>query len=487
MNDIIKNIMIKHTIRNNSIIQKIGDTSIIYKLSGNRKKKRASFNKNKRGGNGEEKSKDDKGDKDDKGKDDKGKDDKGKDNEGEGNEGEGEEGEGEEGEGEKGEGEKGEGDKSEGDPSKDANGKCVGEDKCAASDLVDKLKGPKKKIDSMDKIVKDKVNNVMKDAWTNLSDKAKCPLYAAEKIPDMMSNIVDKVGKSTAGAFDNVSNSIKNLFDQVSGQEIKGYPDIFGPFEVAYAFVITKIQNVINKIALGEDADKILASPEITSGELLDKIMKNSKMYKDLVKEAEIRDIFKDWMKNYTDALLETLDIAKPEIDRINTEINTIIEGMGDNVGESLSHALVNVVRSAVSNLPVVGGIVSAVLSADELGEEILNACRPPVAKGAGAILPVINGVNKQVDKTKCQINDLVKKIEPIMEKMEKKMNSVGEKMNKPAIQGGGVKTVKNIGKKINNSTRCLKYMLSRFSNKNITRRNKRFKNHKKSVKGIKV
>ena len=487
MNDIIKNMMIKHTIRNNSIIQKIGDISIVYKLSGNRKKKRASYNKNKRGGNGgEEKSKDDKGDKGDKGKGDKG--DKG--NEGEGEEGEGEKGEGEKGEkGEKGEGEgdKGEGDKSEGDPSKDANGKCVGEDKCAATELVGPLKGPKEKIDSVDKIVKDKVNNTMKDVWTNLSDKAKCPLYAAEKIPDMMSNIVDKVGKSTAGAFDNVSNSIKNLFDQVSGQEIKGYPDIFGPFEVAYAFVITKIQNVINKIALGEDADKILASPEITSGELLDKIMKNSKMYKDLVKEAEIRDIFKDWMKNYTDALLETLDIAKPEIDRINTEINTIIEGMGDNVGESLSHALVNVVRSAVSNLPVVGGIVSAVLSADELGEEILNACRPPIAKSAGAILPVINGVNKQVDKTRCQLNDLVKKIEPIMEKMEKKMNSVGEKMNKPAIQGGGVKTVKNIGKKINNSTRCLKYMLSRFSNKNITRRNKRFKNHKKSVKGIKV
>ena len=469
MTDIIKNMMIKNTIRNNSIIQKIGDTFIVYKLSGNRKKKHTSYKKNKSGGNGEDK------DKGDEGKSDEGKSDGDKGDESKG------EGEGDESKGE------GEGD---GDPSKDANGKCVGEDKCAASDIAAKLQEPQEKIESMDKIVKDKVNNTMKDMWTNLSDKAKCPVYAAEKIPDMMSNIVDKVGKSTAGAFDNVSNSIKNLFDQVSGQEIKGYPDIFGPFEVAYAFVITKIQNVINKIALGEDADKILASPEITSGELLDKIMKNSKMYKDLVKEAEIRDIFKDWMKNYTDALLETLDIAKPEIDRINTEINTIIEGMGDNVGESLSHALVNVVRSAVSNLPVVGGIVSAILSADKLGEEILNACRPPIAKGAGAILPIVNGVNKQVDKTKCQINDLVKKIEPIIKKMEnkmnsvgEKMNSVGEKMNKPAIQEGGVKTVKNIGKKINNSTRCLKYMLSRFSNKNITRRNKRFKNHKKSIK----
>jgi hypothetical protein len=401
----------------------------------------------------------------------------------------GEEEEKEEKEGEKeGDGEdKGDGDdgkKKEGDgegenSSKDANGKCVGKDSCAGARRAADLQAPKKEFDSMDKIVKDKMYNGMKNAWTNLSDKAKCPIYVGKTLPEIIPNMITKIGQSTAGAFNNVSNSIKNLFDQVSGQDIKGYPNIFGPFEVAYAAVIIKIQNVINKIALGADADKILADPKIKSGELLDKMMRTSKRYKDAIKDAEIRNIFKDWMKNYTDALLETLDVAKPEVDRINKEINNIIEGMGDNIGESLSHALVNVAQSAVANVPVVGGIVSAVLSADQLGQEIINACKPPIAKGAGIVMPVVNGINKQIDKTKCQMNDLAKKFEPVMKKLDK-------------LEGGGGKnkTVKNVGKKINNTTRRVEYMLSRFGNNqrktriHLRKRNKRntLKSNKKYI-----
>ena len=339
--------------------------------------------------------------------------------------------------------------------------------------MASKLSAPAEGYKDAETMVKDKIFNTMKDAWTNLTDKAKCPIYVAEKIPDMIPNMIEKIGKSTAGAFDNVANSIKNLFDQVSGQEIKGYPNMFGPFEVAYAFVIIKIQNVINKIALGADADKILADPEIKSGELLAKMMRTSKRYKDAIKEAEFQGIFKDWIKNYTDALLETLDIAKPEIDRINTELNNIIEGMGDNIGESLSHALVNVVRSVVSNIPLVGGIVSAVMSADQLGQEIINACKPPVAKGAGIIMPIVNGVNKQVDKTKCQIDKLVKKIEPLMLKFESKEGGGGGGSGSSG-SSRQKKTVKNIGKRINNATRRVEYMLSRF--RNITRK----RHHKK-------
>jgi len=368
--------------------------------------------------------------------------------------------------------------------SKDANGKCVGKDSCAGDGIAANLQAPKKEFDSMDKIVKDKMYNSMKNAWTNLSDKAKCPIYVGKTLPEIIPNMITKIGQSTAGAFNNVSNSIKNLFDQVSGQDIKGYPNIFGPFEVAYAAVIIKIQNVINKIALGADADKILADPKIKSGELLDKMMRTSKRYKDAIKDAQTRDVFKDWMKNYTDALLETLDVAKPEVDRINKELNNIIEGMGDNIGESLSHALVNVVQSAVANVPIVGGIVSAVLSADELGQEIINACKPPIAKGAGIVMPVVNGINKQIDKTKCQLDDLAKLFEPVMKKLDKQEGGG---------RGGKNKTIKNVGKKINNTTRRVEYMLSRFGNNqrktriHLRKRNKRntLKSNKKYIKKI--
>jgi hypothetical protein len=163
-------------------------------------------------------------------------------------------------------------------------------------------------------------------------------------------------------------------------------------------------------------------------------------------------------------------------VDRINKELNTIIEGMGDNIGESLSHALVNVVQSAVANVPIVGGIVSAVLSADELGQEIINACKPPIAKGAGIVMPVVNGVNKQIDKTKCQLNDLAKKFEPIMKKLDKQEGG-----------GGKNKTIRNVGKKINNTTRRVEYMLSRFgNNQRKTRIHLRKRNKRMTLKGNK-
>jgi hypothetical protein len=404
---------------------------------------------NMKGGGDKKKKEEPKKDKD-KGED---KDKDKKEGEGEDKDKEKKEGEGEDKDKDKKEGE-GEGENS----SKDANGKCVGKDSCAGEGAAKGLQAPKKNFDNMDKMIQDQVYPRIKNAWTNLTDKAKCPIYVGKTLPEIIPNMISKIGESTAGAFNNVSNSIKNLFDQVSGQDIKGYPNIFGPFEVAYAAVIIKIQNVINKIALGADADKILADPKIKSGELLDKMMRTSKRYKDAIKDAEMRNIFKDWMKNYTDALLETLDVAKPEVDRINTELRNIIEGMGDNVGESLSHALVNVVKSALANIPVVGGIVSAVAAADELGQEIINACKPPIAKGAGIVMPVVNGVNKQIDKAKCQLNDLAKKIEPIMKKLDKQEGGGGG--------GGQKKTVKNIGKKIYNTTQRIEHMLLRFGNK---------------------
>ena len=74
------------------------------------------------------------------------------------------------------------------------------------------------------------------------------------------------------------------------------------------------------------------------------------------------------------------------------------------------------------------------------------------------------------LDKGGKELVDLFKKVEPIMKKLEAKANSVGakieakvDKMTKQ--QGGGQKTAKNIGDKINHATRRVKYMLSRFRN----------------------
>ena len=365
----------------------------------------------------------------------------------------------------KGDEAKGKGDEAVGNDGKNADGKCVGEDSCTMRGTADKLSDTHIKMQGLDQMAKDKLHSMLKNGWGALNDKAKCVSMVTKELPNVVPNMIEKIGSSTSGAIDNVSNSIKNLFDQVSGQEIKGYPDIFGPFEVGYAMIIIKIQNIINQIALGADADKILADPNIKSGELLDKMMRTSKRYKDAVQEAEFKNIFEEWMKNYVDALLKTLDIAQPEIDRINQRLNSIIEGMGDNIGESISHALVNVISAVVSNIPGVGGIVKVILSADELGQELIDGCRP-LAKAAGSMANVVDGVNKQISKTQCNINELSKKLEPVL--------NIGSSQ-----AGGGVgrkRKTRERKKKLNNTTRRIKYMLGQFkckknSKPNYTRR----------------
>jgi hypothetical protein len=408
----------------------------------------------------------DKGEKKEK-KDDK-KDDK---KEGEKDE-KGEKKEGTEGEkDEKGEGEKDEkGDKKEGDckPGAYCAAKPAGEKLIEIGDLGKKLDNAA--ADLMDKGIKKLMGAIV--------SPVKCVQLVATDLPNVIENFIKGIGNSTSGAIDKITNSINGLFAELGGREIKGYPDLFGPFETAYAVLIINIQNIINKIALGANANQILADPNMDSKRLLDKMMRTSTRYKDAVKEAEFQGIFKEWMSNYINALLTTLDIAQPEIDRINKKIKDIIEGMGDNIGESISHSLVNVIKAVVSNIPGVGGIVSALTSADQLGQEILKLCEPPIVKGAGIVLPVVNGVHNQIEKTKCQINKLASKVEPIFHKFSGGGGISGAKNGRTRkISGANISNGTSTQKKINNSTRRIQYMLGRFG----TRRRNLIMNKRKT------
>jgi hypothetical protein len=330
----------------------------------------------------------------------------------------------------------------------------------------------------LDNAAADLMDKGIKKLMGAIVSPVKCVQLVATDLPNVIENFIKGIGNSTSGAIDKITNSINGLFAELGGREIKGYPDLFGPFETAYAVLIINIQNIINKIALGANANQILADPNMDSKRLLDKMMRTSTRYKDAVKEAEFQGIFKEWMSNYINALLTTLDIAQPEIDRINKKIKDIIEGMGDNIGESISHSLVNVIKAVVSNIPGVGGIVSALTSADQLGQEILKLCEPPIVKGAGIVLPVVNGVHNQIEKTKCQINKLASKVEPIFHKFSGGGGISGAKNGRTRkISGANISNGTSTQKKINNSTRRIQYMLGRFG----TRRRNLIMNKRKT------
>jgi hypothetical protein len=383
-------------------------------------------------------------------------------------EGESEKKEGEEGKEKEGEKKEGEGDEKKQDKDKDEKGNCVGEDTCAGKDAADSFKGPNELLESAKKKVDDGVKNGIKTLVTAITNPAKCVALSVGAVPTM----IDGIGNSIAGAFDNITLSINNTFNAVGN---KGFDGIFAPFQIANAMFLGKLQDIVNNIALGPDAEKILSNPNITAKILFDKLVLRSKLYKLAIEDAELRGVLKKWIAGYVNTLLATLKIAQPEIDRINAEVKNIIEGMGDNIGESLGHALTNIIASVLSALPVVGGVVSAIKSADQLGQEILNACAPPIAKGAGIIMPVVNGFNKQKSRLNCEVKKLEDKVMPIMNKIENKMNTITNKMNNK-LQAGGGGTQTKTKKHIQKTTKRINYLLGRFTSSrkrkiNYTRR----------------
>ena len=345
---------------------------------------------------------------------------------------------------------------------------CKDERSCAAEDFAAMVSSPKKVLEKIQDKGIDLVNTGVQKVVGAITDQGKCVQLVVNDLPSIAGTIITSIGNSASGALDKITNSVKNLFAELGDREIKGYPDLFGPFETIYAIIIINIQNIINKIALGENANQILADPNMDSKKLFEKMMRTSGRYNDAVKEAKFQGLFKEWISNYISALLKTLDIAQPEIDRINAKIKEIITGMGSNIGKSISHSLLNIIKGIVFNIPVVGGIVSVILSADELGQEIIKTCTPPITKGAGILTTAVNGINNQINKTKCAVEDLTNKLQPIINAAP----AAGGALEPAALvqKGGATGKDKNTRKKINNSTKRLRFLLSRFG----TRRRRR-------------
>jgi len=338
---------------------------------------------------------------------------------------------------------------------KDANGKCVGEDKCPAPPV--NFSAPKEGLAGMKKKLDDSVKNAGKNIVTAITNPAKCAAIAVGAVPSM----IDGVFKSISGGLDGVAKSFGGVTKAAADE---GFDGLMAPFNIARAMFTQKLQKMASDIALGQDFwDKHPEFKGMTPKEVApivtDAALKRSKIYSSAIDDAEVRAIFKPWLQQYTDSLLKVLKIAQPEIDRINAEVKAIIEGMGDNVGDSIGHALSGAIASVIGALPVVGGIASAINSADQLGTKWVEACGPLVAKGAGIYVPIKMGIDKQLSRLNCEADKLSHKLDPIMKKIENATASLSQ-AGGGGMQSGG----KNIKKNIQKTTKRINYLLKRFT-----------------------
>jgi hypothetical protein len=323
---------------------------------------------------------------------------------------------------------------------KDANGKCVGKDSCPQPPVD--FSAPQNGLDGM----KENFDKKLRESGGKLAEAVlnpvKCAALTAGAVPAMISGIFD----AFAGGIDKVANSFSGATTAAADQ---GFDGLWAPFKIAHAMIMTKFQDIIQRITLEPGFLDKKEFEGMAIKEVADKVLEKAGWKSDVLSKAletaEFRGIFKPWFQQYIDSLMKVLKIAQPEIDRINAEVSAIIEGMGTNVGDSVGRALTNVIVSALGAMPVVGGIASAINAADQLGTKFVEKCGPLVAKAAGIYVPTMQAIDKQTSHLDCEIDKISHKLDPLFAKLTPK-------------QSGGAK------KKIKKTTRRVNYLLKRFT-----------------------
>lgn len=325
---------------------------------------------------------------------------------------------------------------------------------CIAEQTANELIDLKKRLEDPLKMARDyvteKVKVVAETVKNAVVNPLECGKIVAGSFTDIIPNTIDKASLALDKLYlslDKLNGSMDHFFNGLGGREIPGYPNLFGPFEVLYAKLILDMQGMLNKILLGENADKILSDPKFDPKNLLAELMKNSKKYLDVSKSKEFQGIFKEWLVNYVESVMNALNIAKEPIDKVKNEVIKIIDGLGKDLGNSVQAALSNVITLGLGAIPGVGTVIDIAYAGERIGKKILNACETGVSTGAGIVLPTANKINKGVDYTKCRVNELKDKLAPLMN----------------TSQAGGM-SVERKRKNINKATKRVKRMLLRFT-----------------------
>lgn len=344
-----------------------------------------------------------------------------------------------------------------------ANPPAEGENKPKTDDCVKPKECPpagrnaaQQKIDDFKRGVNKKISGYGSSLNHLFTNPAKCANNYAATVPNLVSGIINSIGESISGTFNKVADSMGNLTNEAVNI------NLVNPFSYAANQFKKKFQDVFNQMILGDGWEKLL-NTEKDPAVLAKIIQERSSLMRAAFDDIEFRGGFTKWINNYLDALTSTLEIAKPKINALKKDMEDTVERLGDNIGKTAGHAITNAIVSAISSLPVIGGIVSAINTVSMTAESVANACQEPIAKIGGITSRISSTIKQETDRLDCNVKKVTKLFD--------KVGNIGKTQ-----QGGG--TIKNRNKKILNTTKRVNYLLKQFACKrksvNYTRRLRR-------------
>ena len=212
-------------------------------------------------------------------------------------------------------------------------------------------------------------------------------------------NLALNVGKNARASADEIILSIERV-SQALNKAAPGGPSLFKPVKTMLLLYIQNLQDKLNNALLG---DKAAMAANLDVDKLANQIRQTSERYKELVQSPQFKVLFRDVTDNYSKGLVQSLDAAQPAIDRIGDKMIAMINDVGDKAGTAIGSSLLNVIKSIIAGVPLLGGIVDLLISIGELTNKVVDTCKPPLNFAAEVGIPLVNKTADEIEQLKCE------------------------------------------------------------------------------------
>ena len=318
--------------------------------------------------------------------------------------------------------------------------KCPPKDnECVGLKVAAALQEPKAIISGL---LETKIAELSDSATKYFSDVKKGVKEGVQATADIIPSMIGNTGKSIAGVITNISKSftdaIDNASDAVNRANSAGlppcFPNIIPPLEVLLAGFVVKIQSALNALLLGKNANEIMQDPKNTPEKLWEAVSNNSDFFKKLSKDPEFQSKFLELISKFTESVLNSIDVAQPEIDKIKVKLVDIVTNLTNKTGATVT----NVFVGAFKAIPFLG---SAMAIADALSntgakmvQKVINSVGGPAATAAAAECVT----ESKVEKIKQGVEKFTQDIAGTMDRISNENPS----NENPSIKGGRGRTI---------------------------------------------
>jgi hypothetical protein len=330
---------------------------------------------------------------------------------------------------------------------------------CPFANIAESMHKPASMRDAFKVNLKETIHEVGKKAIKALNNPKECIINYNKSTP----NVVDTLGTSLTKAVQSVwkvtNLGLTEAIEKLNSKDVFENVAMGKGYYVATSVLQKKVQDKVNQVLLGDNAEEIMAAnpnPEL----LLAKVLARHAIWKETFELAEFQGILKPWINDYVNMLRQTLDLAQDPLQKFKGEIDETIQKFGGNLGEVLSKTLTNLIITAVAEIPGVGPLGVLVKTIDEAGKSGLNACEEPIAKGGQVFNATVQTLDKQQQILKCRVDDLAAKAKPMIAKVEAAAAAASAAASKV---GGGGKTHR-LKQKIHNTKKRVNALLQRFT-----------------------